>query len=211
MKQYKRQTDALVKRREEILDVAMKLFAEKGYHNTTLDEVAEALGITKAALYYYVRNKGEIIRAIMNRSIERMNKAIALGESNMSPQARLHEFIRYHVIFAAENKEDARILFEQMNVLPKMTGESIKRKQKMDDRALQKILQEGVEEGSFTISDVKMASYAILGLCNWTYHWYKPDGRLTPEQIAKICIGLLENGYLKKSCLPKEVANNPVN
>ncbi len=202
MKRYRRQSDALIKRREEILDTAMKLFAEKGYHNTTLDEVAEAMGITKAALYYYVRNKSEIIRAIMNRSVERMNKVIALSESNLSPEDKLREFIRYHVIFAAENKEDARILAEQVNALPRITRDSIKRKQKMDDSALQKILQEGIKTGCFAISDVKIASYAILGLCNWTYHWYKPNGRLTSEQIAKICLELLENGYLKKLCEP---------
>ncbi len=211
MRQRKRRKGTLNKRGEEILDVAMKLFAEKGYHNTTLDEVAEAMGITKAALYYYVRNKGEIIRAIMNRSIGRMNKAIALGKSNRSPLERLREYIRYHVIYASENNEDARILFEQMNALPRTTSESIKRKQKMDDAALQQILREGVEDGSLAISDVKIASYAILGLCNWTYHWYKPGGRLTPEQIARICLELIENGYLKKPCSLKEASGKPAN
>ena len=197
MKQNKPRTNGVAENRKtRIINEATILFAEKGYHTTTLDEVATKMGVTKAALYYYFRNKEAIIRAIMRKSLDRMNKAISLSKSKLSPKDKLHKFIAYLVEFNADGAELTKILFEQTHALPKRTRDSIKRKKKEVDKALQNILHEGVEDGSFAIDDVKIVSYAILGLCIWTYRWYRPNGRLTPEQISEVFINLLERGYL---------------
>lgn len=181
-------------RKEKILKAAMELFAEKGYHGTILDEVAKKAGITKAALYYYFRSKEQIISTIMNMGVARMNKVIGLGTSTLSPKEKLHKFIRYHVEFSADSTELSKITFEQLHALPKRTRDAFRRRQKKVDRTLQNILQEGIDDGSFTLDDVKIASYAILGLCIWTYQWYSPDGRLSQEKISEIFINLLERG-----------------
>jgi AcrR family transcriptional regulator len=186
-------------KKTEIISEAIRLFAEKGYYATTLDEIASQVGITKAAIYYYFNSKMELMRLIMQLTTSRMNDAIKLADSKLSAEEKLRKFIKYHVQYAAENRDDAKILFEQIDTLPVRTRESIRRKIKEDETALQNILSEGVKNGIFAIDDVKIASYAILGMCNWLYRWYKPDGRLTSQQVSQIMMNILENGYLKQS------------
>ena len=62
---------------------------------------------------------------------------------------------------------------------------------------LQKTIREGVEQKLFNTADIKIVSFTIMAACNWTYHWYRPNGDLTPEQIADRVISLLEKGYMK--------------
>lgn len=189
-------TDAVKNKKASILSEAVKLFAVKGYHSTTLDEVAQRLGVTKAALYYYFDNKAHIIRVIMRKHIDSMNQTVKLVESELIPREKLHNFVKYHIKNVTENIDETRILFEQLHALPPKTRQSIENKEREYDSALQAILLEGVEDGSFNIDDVNIVSYAIIGLCNWTYHWYKPGGRLTSEQISDIVINLIEKGIL---------------
>jgi AcrR family transcriptional regulator len=197
-------TDAAKNRKTEIIDGAMKLFAQYGYHSTSLNDVASKIGVTKATLYYYFRSKEEIMRAILERSMDRMDKAMDLDKSSMSPKDKLRQFIQYHIIYGSDGAELAKITFDQVNAFPKRMRAALTNKEKKVDALLQNILQQGIADGSIAIDDVKIASYAILGVCNWTYHWYKPEGRLTAEQIAQKCIDLLENGYLNKINCPKE-------
>lgn len=185
-------------KKTEILNEALNLFASKGYHATTLDEIAEKVGVTQAALYYYFKSKAEIVELVIQSIIKRMEDAINVSESDLSSKEKLREFIKYHIQYAAEHRNDSKILFEQIDTLPMKTREFVRRKEKADDEALQNILKQGVEGGNFALEDIKIVSYGILGICNWVYRWYKPEGRLTIEEITNILVNLLENGYLKR-------------
>jgi TetR/AcrR family transcriptional regulator, cholesterol catabolism regulator len=192
-------TDAAKIRKSEIIDGALKLFAQYGYYSTSLNDVAAQIGVTKATLYYYFRNKEEIMRAILERSRGRMDAVLDLSKSALSPQDKLRIFVQYHIAYSSDGAELAKITFDQFNAIPKRMKTTFLARQEKVVRLLQNILEQGILDGSLAIDDVKITSYAILGLCNWTYHWYKPGGRLTPEQIAEQCIRLLENGYLRKT------------
>lgn len=192
-------TDLAENRKIEIIDAALKLFAQEGYHSTTLDEVAKVIGVSKATLYYYFRSKEEIIKAILNRSLDRMKQTLEIRKLPLSTREKLCQFIEYHITFAADNAELASITFEQLNILPKRSREVVKRKQREVVALLQDLLQQGADEGIVSIKDTKLAALAIIGMCNWTYHWYRPEGKLTPGQIADMYIKLLENGYLIKT------------
>ena len=196
--------DMVESRKNEIIDAALKLFANQGYHSTTLEAVASEIGVTKAALYYYFRNKEEILRAILNRSIDRMQQIRELEKSSLSAKEALRQFIMYHVAYGADNVDLAKIAFEQVNVLPKRSREVHKRRQREIVAFLQELLAKGIEDGSFVVDDTKVAAFAILGMCNWTYHWYNSHGKLKPKQIADVFIHLIENGYLKKACPPDD-------
>ncbi len=185
-------------RKEEIIRVAALLFATKGYHATTLDEIARELGVTKPALYYHIRDKEDILREIVNRIMEPMEAASRMGRSSLSPREKIKEIVRILVKFAAERKETTLIAFEEVKILPKRTSDAIKRRQKEVELSLQEVLREGVDRGDFEVNDIKVASFAILGAANWVYRWYQPRGKLTPEIIAEQFINFLENGYLRK-------------
>jgi len=190
-------TAGTTERRDEVIRVATRLFAAKGYYATTLDQIAEEIGITKPALYYYITNKEDILRTIINQMLEPMQEAVDIGKSSMSPVEKLRKIMKTLIQSAAERKETTLLAFEQANILPKRSRDALRRRQKEVEHTVMQVLKEGIEQGYFVVSDVKMAGFTILAASNWIYHWYQPEGRMTPLEIAEHCIKLLENGYLK--------------
>jgi TetR/AcrR family transcriptional regulator, cholesterol catabolism regulator len=192
--------------RDRITKMATKIFAEKGYHAGTLDDVARQLDVTRASLYYHVKNKEALLKDICNNFMGvALKNSKEILESGVSAREKLQEYIRGQVIAAANRKELCMVLFEQANALNSRTYKKLKKQMRDFDQVLIEILKEGVKEGVFKIKDIRLASFLILGACFWTYHWFYAEGRLTPEQIADEVITLVENGYLSSS-LP---INNP--
>jgi TetR/AcrR family transcriptional regulator, cholesterol catabolism regulator len=189
-----------VARKDEVVRVAAQLFAAKGYHATTLDEIAEEMGVTKPALYYYIASKEDILQSIINRVMEPMEQVSKVGKSNLQPKEKMEAIIRMLVQFATERKETALIAFEQANILPKKSQDALKRRQKEVERVVEQTLKEGIEQGCFSVGDVRMTCFAILSVSNWLYRWYQPGGNMTSTDIADQFIKLLENGYLKAKC-----------
>lgn len=184
-------------RKEEVMSVAARLFAAKGYHATTLDQIAEEIGVTKPALYYYVTNKEDILRTIIGKMMEPMEEVCEVGRSTLSPKEKMEKIIGILVKFAAERKDTALIAFEQANILPKRSRDSLRRRQKEVDKVVEQTLKAGIAQGYFTKVDTKIASFAILAVSNGPYRWYRSEGSLTPVKIADQFIKLLENGYMK--------------
>jgi TetR/AcrR family transcriptional regulator, cholesterol catabolism regulator len=188
----------IVTRRDEIFRAAEKIFAIKGYQATTLDEIAQEIGITKASLYYYIRSKGEILQSIVNRMIEPMEAVAKAGRASGSPRNRIENMIRLLVEFGAERKEITRIVFEQGNVLPRRTRDALTRRREEVDQVIRDTLKEGIEQGVFNVEDIKITSFAIVAIANGLYRWYHPNGKRQPTYIAGEFTDLLENGFLKR-------------
>ena len=183
-------------KKSEILQIATKLFAERGYHATNLDDVAKKFGVTRAAIYYYYGSKSKIICEISNMCIKRMQQVIDMSKSDLSPLEKLKKFIEFHVNLSAQYKNEAQVFFSQASAFPKRTRNVIRRYEKEEEAALQRILKEGVEQGYFTVDDYRMTSFAILGICNWCHQWYKPTGELTVKQISEHFETLIERALL---------------
>jgi AcrR family transcriptional regulator len=187
-----------IKRRDEILEVAAKIFAAKSYHDTTLEEIAREIGLTQPALYYYVKSKGEILDKIVNKIIQHLKEVSQVGAEDLPPQKRLEKIFFMLVEFSAQHRETTLIAFEQHKILAPRKLKALERHQSDVERVLRDTLKEGVKCGDFTIEDVSMASFAILAMSNWIYKWYKPDGRLTVKQIGDILMNLIINGICHK-------------
>ena len=194
----KRSNDGTMTRRDEIIKASARIFAEKGYHSTTLDEIAREIGVTKPALYYHISSKEEILREIIGKIMEAMEEVIRVGRSNLPPREKVGKMVQMLVKSGTERKETTLIAFEQVKLLSQRSRDALRRRQKDVEQVLQQTLKEGVEEGCFAIDDIKMASFAIIAVSNWVYRWYRPDGYLKPTQIADQLIHLLENGYMKR-------------
>ncbi|MBI4768171.1 MAG: TetR/AcrR family transcriptional regulator [Deltaproteobacteria bacterium] len=186
--------------RDRITKIATKIFAEKGYQGGTFEDVARQLDVTRTSLYYHVKNKEDLLKDICNNFMKvALKNSKEILNSDLSAREKLQEFIRDQVIAAATRKELFIVLFEQANALNNKTFKKLKSQMRDYDQVLIKILDQGVKEGIFKISDIRLASFLILGACFWTYRWFYPGGRLTPEQIADVVITLFENGYLDLS------------
>lgn len=197
--------------RDQITTIATKIFAEKGYHAGTLDDVAKHLDVTRASLYYHVKNKEELLKDICNNfMVAALQSSRAILDRDIPTRDKLREYIRGQVYAAANRRELCIVLFEHSGALNSRTLKKLKGQMREFDQVLIEILNRGVQEGIFKINDVRMASFLILGACFWTYHWYYPGGRLTADQIADEVVTFLENGYLSPESSKNNRAKNKV-
>jgi AcrR family transcriptional regulator len=185
-------------RKDQIIEVGTRLFADRGYHAVTLDEVAEKLEVSKGTLYHHISSKEEILREICNRGMKKTTKEMLdIQKSDISPKEKVRKIVHMLVNNAALEWDKISVIWEQTSALPKRTQDAIRRQKKAVEVSLREILQEGVDKGEFKINDIKIAAFAIFGMCNWTYHWYQPERKSTPEQITGKFLEMLEKGYLR--------------
>jgi AcrR family transcriptional regulator len=186
-------------RRQMIVDAAVELFRRKGYQTTTLDDVAGELGITKAALYHYVDGKEDLLFTIYNQAVaaifEQTNR---IADVELPPEEKLRMVIRNHVEnIIIGNQSLVYVFFAEDNQLPEKYQSWVRQKKREYDEVVQKIIGEGIEKGVFEPHDPRLLSYAIVGMINWAYQWYRPGLPFSPGQIADLFIDLLERGYLE--------------
>jgi len=187
-------------RKQKIIDTAVKVFHEKGYVSATLDDVAGVLGLTKAALYHYVPSKEELLSTIYIQALESFfANAYEIGKSDFAPPEKLKLLIRHHIKYIIiENLPMFAVFFSEENQLPEKDFQKIRQEKRKYTRVVEGIIEAGIMHGHFRPADARLQAYAIIGMCNWLYKWYKPnDSPYTPEVIAHHFIALLENGYLR--------------
>jgi AcrR family transcriptional regulator len=185
-------------RRKKIMDQAIELFRKKGYRTTTLDDLARALGVTKAALYHYVESKDDLLLKIFHQALEAIFKEThRIASLELPPELKLREIIRNHIQEIIINHQSLMfVFFTEENQLPRKYYRMVRQKKAEYDRILQEIIQAGIREGVFAEGDPRLLSYAIIGMSNWVYHWYQEGIPYTPDRIADFFIGILERGYL---------------
>lgn len=179
-----------------IVATAAELFAGKGFGATSLDDIAERLGATKGALYYHVKNKEEILRLIYLMVLTVSEEPLArIAEADLPPDEKLGRAIAHHAAVAAD-RSPAMIVFyrEQPHLTGPFAKEIILRK-KAYETYFARIIMEGQAAGIFTKEiDPKIATFGILGMCNWLSQWYKTDGSFTHQRIAAMFVQMVERG-----------------
>ncbi len=184
------------RRRAEILHAALATAREKGYHATTLDDIAERLGVRKTALYHYFPDKDAILYACHRESLAELDRMI--DESAVcceSARERLAYLIREHVRVMTDELEGSPLAFEVTALSDELRAEIIAGRDRYE-QILRDIVEEGVERGEFRRVDPKIAVFAILGAINWIARWYRPDGKAHSgelgAQFAEHLLGGLE-------------------
>lgn len=173
-------------KRERIIAAAVELFYERGYENTTLDAVAERLGVTKPFIYAHFPSKGELLAEICARGIA---SALAAMDSvralELPPSGRLAELGRRFVTAVLENQKHIAIFAREEKNLLAADFARISEMRRDFDRKLTALLAEGIERGEFRIADPRLAALAIGGMVSWAYVWYRPNGRLSLAELAE--------------------------
>jgi AcrR family transcriptional regulator len=183
-----------------IVHAAAELFASKGFGATSLDDIAERLGVTKGALYYYIKNKEDILRQIYLMVLSASEEPLAqIAESTLPPAEKLASAIAHHAAVAADRSPAMTVFYREQ---PHLTGpfarEIILRK-KMYERYFEHIIAEGQEAGVFSKAiDAKIATFGLLGMCNWLSQWYTSTGDYTHQQIAAMFTLMVEQGLNKR-------------
>jgi len=181
-------------KREAVIHAAARQFNARGFHNTSLDDIARALEVTKPTLYYYVESKEQLLFECFRAGLEPIRQAIREAGSNGQPaRERLHTvLLRYAQAIASEFgwcmvRAEDQDLGSQMQSHVKALKSEI-------DQGIRRLIREGIHDGSIGACDPKMTAFALAGALNWIAHWYRDNQPQSAAQIAAAFVALFENG-----------------
>jgi AcrR family transcriptional regulator len=195
-------------KRQAVLRVAARLFNEKGFHATSLDEVAERLNITKPTVYRYVKNKEEILFECVRIGIETLHAAVErVGSSGGTAMEKLIAAIREYAGIVAMDFGMCVIRVGE-DPLPPESRKKLRRLKRQIDHEFRGLIEQGIVEGSLAPCDPKVAAFVLAGAISWIARWYRSDGPLAPDEITRQCIAILLNGL--SSRVSAVVALRPV-
>lgn len=183
-----------IKRRALVREAA-RAFGRSGFHNTSLEEIAEALGVTKPALYRYVRTKHEILFEAKTIAFDAGARArdMAAAESS-DPLERLRLYIVHYIDLVTSELGSYAVLAEPVTSLPPELAEPIRGRMREADRALRAMVQAAMDSGAMPQGDPKLAVAFFMGAINHIARWYDPSGRMTGREIGEAFAGFVLNG-----------------
>ncbi len=185
------------RKREEILHAALATVRDRGYHATTLDDIAERLGVRKAALYHYFPDKESILYACHMESLAELDRMMEEAASCCtSNRARLAYLIREHVRVMTEELEGSPLAFEVSALAPDRRADVIAGRDRYEG-VLRELVAGGVETGEFREVDPKIAVFAILGSINWIARWYDPERGVSSSELGDQFAELLIRGLVE--------------
>jgi len=171
------------RRRDEILHAALRAFRQKGYHGTTLDDIASHLGVRKTALYHYFPDKQAILYECHRKSLKEVERLLKASRSVEPRSERLAFVIREHVRVMTETLEGSPLAFEVTALSGERQKEIVAARDRYE-RALRRLIDAGIASGEFRPVNSKVAVFAILGSINWIARWYRPEGSLHADELG---------------------------
>jgi len=193
----KEQKAALIQ--EEILIAAARLIASRGFRAVTVDDISAEMGFTKSIVYYYLKNKNEILWRIFERIDETyangLDEALAGGGSSVEQMANV---MRMHCMNVLIHLDWAMIYNRDLNELIDSQRAKVLENRRHYNARIQSLYEEGVRQGIFQDSPPIIAVSCLIGACNWPYTWFNPKGKLSAEEIAEGYSRQLIHGVLKQ-------------
>jgi AcrR family transcriptional regulator len=183
--------------REGILEAAARIFGEKGYHATSMSDIAEAVNLQKASLYYHFDSKQEILISLLDHALDLINHRLeSVLAQPLTPEEKLRQVMVTYLETIAENQDlSAVLLLELRSLDPELKARHASRREKFEN-IWRNLITEGRQAGKFTNVDPSLTGRAILGVMNWTVTWYRRDGPRSATEIANLFADLLLNGLI---------------
>jgi len=180
----------------EILKSAAAAFRRRGYHGATVEEIAAALHMNKGNLYYYFRNKEEILYACHQYSLDILLALLdEVLASPLPPDAKLRRLIVAFVHTILDELHGTALFMDLQPLTPAHLQKVIAKRDRFD-RGIRRVLQEGMDAGMFAPGDPKLLAFAILGAVNWIPRWFDPHGAAPSLTIAEAFADFLVTGLL---------------
>ncbi|HUD93547.1 TetR/AcrR family transcriptional regulator [Sphingobium sp.] len=193
-----READRVAKR-DAVLRAAVRMFNERGFFATSLDDVAASLGISKRTIYHYLANKDQVLLECVTIGLQQLLRAAEDARAEQGTgRERLVKFLRRYVEI---NMDDFGMCVTRTGE-EALSRESLPRYRALKreiDVAMRQMLAEAIDDGSIAPIDVKITSFALAGALNWPGRWYDPDGALSPEQISEAMVAVLMSGLDPRS------------
>jgi AcrR family transcriptional regulator len=183
--------------RENILEAAAKIFSEKGFHATSMQDIADAVQLQKASLYHHFASKQEILMDILDQALDLINDRLeSVRSQSLSADEKLKQAMVSYVQTITENQNLAAVLLLELRSLdPELKTRQVLRREKFES-LWKDLIIEGKHQGIFNDVDPSLTGRAILGVMNWTVTWYRRDGPRSAVDIAGVYADLLLEGLL---------------
>ncbi len=172
--------------RGDILHTAVRLFATRGYHATSVQDLADALGYGKASLYHYVRSKDDILLAIHELFMRRLiDDATAVVREDARAADKLRRIIVNFVDLVGQHRAEATVVNEEMRELSPRSLKRVVAKRDEYERMLTELVEQAKAAGELDVADERIAARAILGMVNWCYRWLRANGPHSPREVGE--------------------------
>ena len=197
-------------RSEEVYAAALKLFREKGYHATSMQDIAAAVGLYKGSLYHYIDGKEDLLARVFERAMDMLLADVEriAADTASRPSAQLRQIINAHVEAVANNLDALTVFLHEWRALAGDSLSSVRAQRDRYTSLVSDIIARGVRAGEFHAPDVRITTLGLIGMCNWLCQWYRPSGRLSPAEIATHFADLVLDGLTTTSSSP-ETARPP--
>src|SRR5690625_298272 len=183
--------------KDKITQQSILIFKEKGFSQTSIQEIVNALEVTKGTFYYYFSSKEQLLMDIHHDYITHLlaRQERIISKINITQKEKLTEIIRLLITDIADKGPSARVFFREVRHLTDENIETIKKKREQFRLNIEQIIQEGMKHGELREGlRADMISFGILGVTNWSYNWDKPDGEVSAEELVKIYADMILTG-----------------
>ncbi len=182
----------------EIYRTAAQIILRKGYDATSVNDIANALGMTKAGLYHYINGKKELLFDIMNFGLDELDEEVVTpAQSIADTTARLRFIIANHARLVTRGKGAITILVDEITALAPPQNRKITHRKRTYFDCLRNTLNQLKADGKLQDVDTTAATFSLLGMINWLSRWYRQDGALTEEQAAEQIVRIALHGLLR--------------
>lgn len=171
--------------RDDVVRAAGRLFAERGFHGTSMRHLGNELGLLGSSLYSHVSGKDELLVAVVSGGAV-LFQALAdeVLASDLDPPGQLRMLVEGHVAIVADNLAEARTILNEARFLPDSARSPIVAMRDRYQAAVRLVIERGVERGDFTVDDPGLAAILVLSVLNAFERWFRPDGARTPQELA---------------------------
>ncbi len=195
-------TSAPVWRKEDraghIYRVAAEIMCHKGYEATSMNDIADAVGLTKAGVYHYIRGKEDLLYAIMSFGLDMVDEdVIAPAREIADPELRLRTMIERHATRIMEQGGAVTILLEEMTALTPAHQRIIRNRKRAYFEMVRTTLEELLAQGKLRDLDPTVAAFSLFGMILWISRWYRRGGSLSPNRAAPDVVEIAMNAVLK--------------
>lgn len=185
--------------RGAILDVAAKLFIERGTAGTSIQDIAERLGLSRTAVYYYFKSKDAIQRSLTEEVLSDARKLAGdtVARDDLDPVTALHALVAQHAELILSRPAEFRVADRtEADMTPKQRA-SVHSARRNVLENFSSVIERGIREGQFRMVDAHVAAFSLIGMCNWSAWWYKPTGRLSASEVAGLMAEMAVNALLR--------------
>lgn len=172
-------------RQGEITDVAARLFTERGFARTSMEDIADAMGIKKPTLYHYVQSKAQIVGWIHEECVQAVHPSLSRYIAEDLPPSEILFLVARDILALLVDKPGyLRVYFENHRDLDQAEQTRIVAMRDEYFGMVKDTLKRGVALGQLRIDDLDITALAYFGMCNWAYQWYHSQGPITTEDVA---------------------------